>query len=281
MTDITHREKRIKLLDDLDKQYDRIISIGDIHGKADSLFFLIQTLKITDRDFLIFLGDYTDRGTDSFTVIEYLITLKKTYNCIFIRGNHDSMFLDFFKLGGSPGTGQYWLRNGGDTTLEDYKATSTQIKYSNRNIKTNYTRDQILSMIPKAHIEFLKDTAYFIEFDHAFYSHAGFEVNKLIKYDEQNEDCYNWTRENFIAKDSFEMINKHVVHGHTINRVNFRPYYLPEFKQINLDSGCFISNVLSSLVVHPNSKEMYFVITNQKEKFVETEDINGKYTVRY
>ena len=44
---------------------DRIIAIGDIHGCANALATLLEAIKPTQQDTLVFLGDYIDRGPDS------------------------------------------------------------------------------------------------------------------------------------------------------------------------------------------------------------------------
>ena len=62
----------------------RLIAIGDIHGE----YHLIQKIKPDSLDTIIFTGDYIDYGKNSKFVIDYLIELSKTTNCIFLKGNH-------------------------------------------------------------------------------------------------------------------------------------------------------------------------------------------------
>jgi len=66
---------------------ERIYVIGDIHGCYDRLIALMNKINIDlDSESLVFLGDYIDRGPDSFEVVEYLINLKKKYpGIVFIR----------------------------------------------------------------------------------------------------------------------------------------------------------------------------------------------------
>ena len=51
----------------------RLIAIGDIHGRDDKLEALLDQLQPDADDELVFLGDYIDRGPDSFGVVERLI----------------------------------------------------------------------------------------------------------------------------------------------------------------------------------------------------------------
>jgi len=52
----------------------RVIAIGDIHGRLDLLTLLLDKLKITDEDTVIFLGNYIDRGKESKKVVELLMS---------------------------------------------------------------------------------------------------------------------------------------------------------------------------------------------------------------
>jgi len=72
---------------------EKIFAIGDIHGCFDKLCALMDKIKIDrSKDTLLFLGDYIDRGPDSFDVIEYLIDLKKHFQkIVFLKGNHEEM----------------------------------------------------------------------------------------------------------------------------------------------------------------------------------------------
>ena len=57
---------------------ERTYVIGDIHGCYDKLIALMDKINIDlDSEKLVFIGDYIDRGPDSFEVVEYLISLKK------------------------------------------------------------------------------------------------------------------------------------------------------------------------------------------------------------
>ena len=57
--------------------YERILVIGDSHGEFNRLMSLYKKLNVTDRDFLIFLGDYVDRGKDNVKVLKWKIKGKK------------------------------------------------------------------------------------------------------------------------------------------------------------------------------------------------------------
>jgi len=50
-----------------------------------------------NRDTLVFIGDYIDRGPDSKGVLDFILELKRDLiSVICLRGNHEEMFLDFY-----------------------------------------------------------------------------------------------------------------------------------------------------------------------------------------
>lgn len=55
----------------------RIIAIGDVHGCAETLkTLIIEKIRPTSSDTLIFLGDLIDRGPKSKEVLDFISALK-------------------------------------------------------------------------------------------------------------------------------------------------------------------------------------------------------------
>lgn len=96
----------------------RTLVIGDIHGAYLPLMQALDRARISPLDTLIFLGDYVDGWSQSPEVIEYLINLRSSYNCIFLRGNHDDLCLNWLN---TQQHNSLWLKNGGQSTIEAYK----------------------------------------------------------------------------------------------------------------------------------------------------------------
>ena len=64
------------------------------------------------------LGDYIDRGPDSYRTLRRLIELQETFGkqrVILLRGNHEQMAIDYLQHGDS-----IFLYNGGKVTLADF-----------------------------------------------------------------------------------------------------------------------------------------------------------------
>ncbi len=136
-----------------------LYAVGDIHGQREKLDRLLETLPLADGDRLVFLGDYVDRGAEARGVVDRLIELREERDCIFLLGNHESMFLDFMGWEGrSWFAGDAFLMNGGDRTLASY----------------GYFDDPERKFeLPEAHAEFYRDLRlHHIEGDYLFV-HAG------------------------------------------------------------------------------------------------------------
>ncbi len=130
----------------------RTLVIGDIHGGLRALHQIMERAKVTPNDTLIFLGDYVDGWSQSPQVIDYLMELKTTHNCICILGNHDELLLEWLDKSKD---NLLWYKHGGESTV---------LAYSNTNVKTI-----------KKHIGFLKSLKnYHLDGQNRLFIHAGF-----------------------------------------------------------------------------------------------------------
>ncbi len=95
----------------------RTLVVGDIHGGLKALEQVLERANVTNKDKLIFLGDYVDGWSESSQVINALIDLSQKQECIFIKGNHDLYCEEWLSFGHKP---EMWLLNGGVSTMESY-----------------------------------------------------------------------------------------------------------------------------------------------------------------
>lgn len=178
-----------------------IYAFGDIHGDLYKLKTLIERLYIKEKeDILIFLGDYIDRGKYSFEVIDYLIELKDKYNCIFIKGNHELMFLDFLK--GNEYDEKIFMYNGGKTTIESYSKNGYNIDY-----KTKY----YMRSVPYRHSNFYDKLLNYHETEDYIFVHAG--IYPGIPIEKNPDEILFWDRSFIRSNKKYE--GKTVVCGHT------------------------------------------------------------------
>ncbi|KAL3320141.1 protein phosphatase, EF-hand calcium binding domain [Cichlidogyrus casuarinus] len=75
----------------------KCLLIGDLHGNLQDLHFILSQIEEPGpNNFIIFNGDYVDRGDYSLEVIIVILKLFSSYpNYVFInRGNHEDMILN-------------------------------------------------------------------------------------------------------------------------------------------------------------------------------------------
>jgi serine/threonine protein phosphatase 1 len=195
-----------------------LFAIGDIHGCLLPLEALLSNLPILwGVDYLIFLGDYIDRGPDSRKVLELIIELKKSYpERVFpLKGNHEWLF-ERYLIGLDVNV---FLYNGGASTLRDY------------------LEDGDLK-IPKEHVNFIKSLPLFLETSSYIFVHAGLHPEKPLAL--QTEEDLLWIRQRFYYYPG--KFSKKVVFGHTPF-----PEVLHLEDRIGLDTGCVYGGKLSAI----------------------------------
>lgn len=92
----------------------RTFVIGDIHGEVTKLNHLLDFIKLSKNDLTIFIGDYLDKGENSFLTLERLKSLNSDFKCIFLYGNHEHVWR-------YPEENiEYLKKYGANTTLQDF-----------------------------------------------------------------------------------------------------------------------------------------------------------------
>jgi len=199
----------------------RTFIIGDIHGCLDMLKDLMDKIPWSpDKDRLIFLGDYIDRGENPKGVVDYILDLTRRSSLVeCLKGNHEAMLLDFL-------TGRdrfMFIINGGWKTLESYGM---------------YESSDDDSAISSEHRDFYESLKLYVELEDYYVVHAGFKPRLDIK--KQTEDEMLWIRKSFVSSD-FDF-GKKIIFGHT-------PFKEPLIMQnkIGLDTGAVYGNRLTCL----------------------------------
>ncbi|RZJ33105.1 MAG: serine/threonine protein phosphatase [Flavobacterium sp.] len=130
---------------------ERTLVIGDIHGGLRALKQLFEMAAVTPLDKLIFLGDYVDSWSESPQTLDFLIDIRKTHNCTFIRGNHDELLLQWL-LGTD---NKMWHQHGGLATMISYENLGNDVR--------------------QKHITFLESLDnYHLDESNRLFVHAGF-----------------------------------------------------------------------------------------------------------
>lgn len=130
----------------------RTLVIGDIHSGLKALKQVVERAGVVPDDKLIFLGDYVDGWSEAVETVDYLMQLRKTHNCIFLRGNHDELCYEWLT---QEKDNPLWLQHGGSATLASYE-------------KIGHTQK-------KEHIAFYESLInYHLDPENRLFLHAGF-----------------------------------------------------------------------------------------------------------
>jgi len=177
----------------------------------------------TEKDTLVFIGDYIDRGPDSRGVIDKILDIrKKIKNVVCLLGNHERMFLNYYI---EKKDEELFLHNGGISTLISY----------------GFTRDSSNSLyVPDEHMEFLTTLRPYYETDDYIFVHAGLRPG--VPINKQNIEDLIWIRYEFI--NSTYDFGKVVIFGHT--PLSFTEP-LTDNNKIGLDTGAVYGGKLTCI----------------------------------
>ena len=89
---------------------------SDIHGHYDRLVELFEKIKFSDDDTLYILGDIIDRGPNIVKTVDLVMSKS---NIKMILGNHEDMFLNYWKSKSIWDEG-LWYKNGGGKTDAEF-----------------------------------------------------------------------------------------------------------------------------------------------------------------
>lgn len=213
-------------------------AIGDVHGRADLLAPLLETIEADAGPaptHLVMLGDYVDRGRDSRGVLQLLCDLEARgrIGLTALRGNHEDRMLAFLT---EPQIGPSWCDYGGRDALASYSVASPAGRTDVEGWAE--TAQALAGALPEAHRRLLNGLRSFAEHGDYFFAHAGARPGVALA--EQDPEDLMWIREPFLSdRKPFEKV---VVHGHT--PVD-QPYV--DARRINLDTGAYATGVLTAL----------------------------------
>lgn len=146
----------------------RTFAIGDIHGKHIALKQCLERAGFRNNvDRLICLGDVADKGDYVPECFNRLLEIK---NIVYLKGNHDTWLLEWFKSGSEP---QEWLAKGGNRSKNSYQQNNID---------------------KQRHLEFLMNgKLYFLDEQKRLYAHAGIDPSKCLN--ENAEYDLLWSKE--------------------------------------------------------------------------------------
>lgn len=225
----------------------RIYAIGDIHGRADLLRILLDRIRDDARDdgslvnYLVFLGDYIDRGPASREVLDILTAGPPPgFGAIHLKGNHEAALLRFLQ---DPRNDVGWLSCGGPATLRSYGVPVSDTEETG--LRAAALRDALDRALPLPHRMFLKDLRTRVVVGDYLFVHAG--IRPGIPLPSQQEEDLLRIRDPFLTSRIDH--GKIVVHGHSISE-------RPEIRanRIGIDTGAYRTGRLTCAVLTTSAR---------------------------
>ena len=209
--------------------------VGDIHGEITKLKKLISCICTDDKaPEFIFIGDYIDKGENAMGTLNYLVELKGRFNCIFLSGNHEYLWLNMKE--GDTDTQAYLLKHGAGQTMLSLDVKD--IHLAKRKLMDSFG-DFFLNLKP-----------YWKGADHIAV-HSGIkpeDYDKPMELIDVSRLIFN--RYDFIKQEKLYLGKYRVVFGHT----GFYAPYVDPYK-IGVDtSACYIKEQpLTAYIPEQNS----------------------------
>ena len=212
-----------------------IAIIGDVHGCYFTLIELYKRIKNKYSSIPIYcVGDLVDRGLNSYQVMNFI----ESENIKFTPGNHDYMFYYFFHEPSSI-FARSWVFNGNETTLASYERNQDALE---------------------RHLDLIIKAPLFYDLEDCFISHAGlssfFKKDLPADYKNNLKTIYPIITANFNSdhgvlwnRDELMNLGKLQIVGHTKQQ---EIVYVEESDSLYIDTGAFIGNKLSSVIVENN-----------------------------
>jgi serine/threonine protein phosphatase 1 len=184
--------------------------ITDIHGHYNLLSKALETIPKGSK--IVFLGDYVDRGPDSYKVVERIKQGQETgLPWIALKGNHEDMMVQALTHKREDYIGMFY-HNGGFATMDSYDTIDLDGTESKLN----------------AHLSWMESLPLYHEDTHRVYVHAYVDTKKTLGQHSKQELLW----ERYYKHEEGWHRGKHVVHGHTPHKEVVR-----KAGRTNLDTG--------------------------------------------
>lgn len=224
----------------------KYVAIGDIHGRNDLLQALLKHVGSNWPDHKpLFLGDYVDRGPDSFHVIKTIKDLCDQDKAVAVKGNHEAMMIDYIRNGASV-SDHIWMWNGGHKTISSYQRETKQ-----------YSRSGFIRGVQQSgHMTWIERLPLFYETDEIWASHAPIPKKSGMagNYRQDKDACY-WTYEP-VATMSLEGEGSYnhgklalCGHIHRLKENYLQPRIYPHIIYADTGCGCAAWGPLTGVLV--------------------------------
>jgi serine/threonine protein phosphatase 1 len=193
----------------------RYYCFPDIHGCSDALKKALDFVykENPEGGKIIFLGDYIDRGTDNYGVLQTVMNPPERWEFVTLLGNHELMFIEAYMHG---------------TEFYDKKAAQDIAGFSQDDFVMH---NHIRQGIDRSIMEWMYNLKVCHIEDQNVFAHAFYDDTKNLE-DQLTRDAV-WTRMDDFMRFPNDKQKLYLTHGHTPRR--HAPVKSPN--RVNLDAG--------------------------------------------
>lgn len=201
----------------------RILAVGDIHGNYKGLIQALERSSFdNENDTLISLGDVVDGHSESYEVVEKLLSIK---NLISIKGNHDDWFLQWIETGDNPTEWRQGQKATGLSYLKHLDPSLSWFTFDKENKKYIITLRP--NDVPQSHKKFFRNQLpYHIDKNNNLFIHGGF--NRHYPLEDQDPFIFWWDRDLWYQALSYRAMGE--------------PRWMPKFKMVGDYNEVFIGH---------------------------------------
>jgi len=252
----------------------RIIVISDTHGHKDVFNRLLVKVGLVEKDHLIILGDFVNRGIDSYETYQFMRKLSERRNTIILKGNHESFmqrhmveneysekFFEFLK--------------------QEYYETliGTIINKSGGAIESLTSSSEMLSYLEKESGEvqrFLSSLPIMAYFDDMVFVHGGYDEEFIIEEDETKYLKYDNYNELAKPNEKATIVGHWPVSELRDDRLTNLPYFNDEKNIISIDGGLGVKHTgeLNAFIIEKCNGQVHYRCVQEndfKKKVVKIE----------
>ncbi len=213
----------------------RLVVISDVHGNKEMLIKLLDKVALKDEDHLIILGDFINRGLDSYNTYHFVKELEKRKNTIILKGNHESFmqrhlevneysdeFLDFLKH-------EYY-----ETLIGEL------IKKSGNGVQSIKSSQEMINMLGSERLEirdYLATLPILAYFDDMVFVHGGFNEDYTIEENETDYLKYDFYNEVAKPNKKLTVVGHWPVSELRDDQLTNLPFYNDSKNIISIDGG--------------------------------------------
>jgi serine/threonine protein phosphatase 1 len=215
----------------------RIYAVGDVHGMASLLEDVFRRIdadlaaRPASNPVEVLLGDFIDRGSNSFDVINLLLRRSQERGSVLLAGNHEWALMKALL---STDDLQRWMKLGGQETLMSYGVTPPPAGSVNAAFLEFRERFANVHMALPSRLRSCHRVGDFL------FVHAG--IRPGVPLERQRLADLTTIRAEFLTSDADHGVV--VVHGHTpVQQIDVRP------NRINLDTCAYMTGNLTCLAI--------------------------------